>query len=87
MDKPSIGDLVSLRGWNGRVTNTATWADGRKVIEILWVKNIFRQQRAEVFDWAMIADTLEPSSTELIAGEILTTLLAQDVRIQEAFGK
>jgi hypothetical protein len=82
---PSIGDLVYLNHRNGRVTDNATWTSGKQSVSILFVANVFKGQRAEVFDWEMIRDTLELSSTQLIAGEILTTLLSQDASIQRAF--
>lgn len=85
---PKIGDLIKVNVWHGRVLDVFTsTASGEIVVKILFAKNIYKGQDAELHTLADLGGHIQSATYGELAREIETLERKQAERKNILLGK
>lgn len=79
-DLINIGDIVKVHSWHGVVQDVAVSRSGRVFVKVLFVKNLFFGQNAELLELD-IGTEVEPATVEALRAEIESRTAYQQRRI------
>ena len=84
---PKPGDIIKMRTWHGIVLDVFKNVDGRTVLRVQTVRNIFRKLGPELIEVDIAPDQITPATRQDLLNEIALHRKMQEEVIEQFLGQ
>ena len=83
---PQVGQIIRLRSWHGVVLDVFTNEDGKTLLRVQTVRNVFLRLNPEFIEFDLAPDAIEVASLQDLEAEVANYEAALQQSIQDLFG-
>ncbi|MEZ4730867.1 MAG: hypothetical protein R3E79_27410 [Caldilineaceae bacterium] len=80
---PQVGDIIRMRAWHGIVLDKFINEQGKTILKVQTVRNIFRRLNPEFIEYDLAPDVIEVATVEQLQDEIANYMAALTQSIEE----
>ena len=84
---PKPGDIIKMRAWHGIVLDVFKNVNGRTVLRVQTVRNIFRKLGPELIEVDIAPDQITPATRQDLLNEIALHQKMQEEVIEQFLGQ
>ena len=80
---PQVGDVIRMRAWHGIVLDKFINEQGKTILKVQTVRNVFRRLNPEFIEYDLAPDVIEVTTVEQLRAEIANYMAALNQSIDE----